>query len=396
MFLSRTKYLLIGSLTMLISLVTSNAQNLEKYSGIDIVKIDSARIIKSANAYLKQELIPLTNYVCKRSLGTKNDFYSEGDYWWPDSTNPSGPYVRRDGLTNPENFVSHRIAMRNMSIQVAALTAAYKITKEKKYAEQAIKHLRTWFINPETRMNPNMNFAQAIKGICAGRGVGLIDGIHLVEPARCVTILEQTNGIDSKDAKIIKNWFTEFLSWMNTREYGIDERDRKNNHGSCWVMQAAEYAKLTDNNEMIEFAIKRFKTILLPNQLAIDGSLPLELERTKPYGYSLFNIDILATVCQILSSSEDNLWVYKLKDGQNMSTAIEFIYPYIKDKSKWPFKKDVMYWDQWPLRQPSLLFAGIAFQKQNYLNLWSSLAPEPNTEEGFRNFPIRQPILWIE
>lgn len=390
-----SRFLLVVFFIVAMSLVNSCSENKKEYFGIDVVKIDSLRIIKNAEKYLNIDPIPLTNFVCERSLGTKHDFYSEGDYWWPDTTNPDGPYIRRDGLTNPDNFVAHRVSMRNMSIQVATLTAAYKITLDKKYAEQAIKHLKTWFVNPDTKMNPNMNYAQAIKGVCAGRGVGLIDGIHLVEPAKCVSVFEQMNAIDETDVKIIKAWFAEFLSWMNTHEYGIDERERKNNHGSCWVMQAAEYAKLTGNKEMIEYSIDRFKNVILPNQLAKDGSFPLELARTKPYGYSLFNVDILSTVCQILSSKDKDLWSYELKDGQSMVMAMQYIYPFIKDKSKWPLKKDVMYWEQWPVRQPSLLFSGIALHNQEYLKLWSELPPEPNTEEGFRNFPIRQLILWV-
>jgi len=201
---------------------------------------------------------------------------------------------------------------------------------------------------------------------------------------------------ESLNLGVIKNWFSKFLNWMTTHEYGIDERERKNNHGTCWVMQAAEYADLTGNKEITKYCIERFKNVLLPNQLAKDGSFPLELKRTKPYGYSLFNMDIMATVCQILSTPEDNLWEYTLPEGQGIKTAIQFIYPYIKDKSKWPYKKDVMYWEQWPVRQPSLLFTGIAYDNSNYIELWKKLPPEPTTDEGMRNFPIRQPILWIE
>ena len=361
-----------------------------------IVKNDSVRIINEANEYLKIEPVSITSQFCDRSAGGKNDFYSEGDYWWPNPEDPNGPYIKRDGLSNPNYFKAHRKFMRDMSIQVASLVAAYKLTNDKKYSEHAVKHLTTWFVDEPTMMNPNMEYAQAIKGKCTGRGVGLIDGIHLVEPARAVTVLEKLNGIDEKTSKKIKDWFSQFLSWMTTHEYGIDERERKNNHGTCWVMQAAEYARLTDNKEVTEYCINRYKTVLLPNQMAIDGSYPMELKRTKPYGYSLFNVDISVMVCEILSTPEDNLWNYKLEDGRGMQKGMEFIYPFIKDKSSWPYEPDVMYWDEWPVRHPSLLFAGEAYNNANYIALWESLPHEPKTEEGLRNFPIRQPLLWID
>jgi hypothetical protein len=374
---------------------TSTTSALSENS-ILLMNIDKERISKSADDYLKKDPIPITEFTCDRSLGTKNDFYSEGDYWWPNPEDPNGRYIRRDGMSNPDYFKGHREAMRNMSIQVAALTAAYKISGDQKYADHAIKHLKVWFINSDTKMNPNMNYAQAIKGICPGRGVGLIDAIHLVEPARAISVLKDLNAIDDKLYSSLQEWFAQLLVWMTTHEYGIDERERKNNHGTCWVMQAAEYARLTGNEEILEYCRNRYKSVLLPNQMSEDGSFHLELARTKPYGYSLFNIDIMAAVCQILSTTKENLWEFKLEDGRGMELGMEFIYPYIQDKSQWPFEPDVMYWDEWPVRHPALLFNGIAFNNRNYIELWKNLDPLPETQEGLRNFPIRQPIIWID
>lgn len=173
-----------------------------------IRKIDNQRILESAEQYLEEGPMTVTASSCSRSLGGKHDFYSEGDYWWPDAENPDGPYIRKDGMTNPDNFKDHRMAMRRMSIQVSTLTAAYKITQNRKYAEKAIQHLIAWFVDPETRMSPNMNFAQAIKGKCPGRGVGLIDGIHLVEPARCISILKrEIHPHDFRDGPLVQGIF---------------------------------------------------------------------------------------------------------------------------------------------------------------------------------------------
>lgn len=389
--------LLLIILMLTITVCRKNADEpVERALQINVAAIDSSRIIEQANGYLNEAPISITASSCPRSLGSRHDFYSEGDYWWPNPDDPQGPYIRRDGMTNPENFTAHRETMRRMSIQVASLTAAFKITGDRKYAAHAVEHLRAWLINAKTRMNPNMNFAQAIKGVCQGRGVGLIDGIHLVEPAQSVMVLENRGGISKVDANAIKTWFAEFLHWMTTHEYGIDERERTNNHGTCWVMQAAEYARLNGNEKIMAYCRDRFKTILLPNQLAADGSFPLELARTKPYGYSLFNIDVMAMVCQILSTKADNLWKFKLPTGQGMEQALAFIVPYIEDKSTWPYSPDVMYWDQWPVRQPCLLFGGLAFQNADYLEVWKKLTLLPESEEGLRNFPIRQPILWVD
>ncbi|MEE4310759.1 MAG: alginate lyase family protein [candidate division KSB1 bacterium] len=360
-----------------------------------VVRMDSVRVITQATSYLNESPIPIVDSYCDRSLGGRNDFYSEGDYWWPNPEDPDGPYIRRDGMSNPDNFKDHRKAMRRFSQHVGTLVAAFRISGDSRYAIHAITHLRTWFIDDATKMNPNMNYAQAIKGICPGRGVGLIDGIHLVEPARAVSVLHEENAISTDEYKAIKKWYADFLDWMLTHEYGIDEMERKNNHGTCWVLQASEYARLTGEDDILQFCRDRYKNTLLPNQMSEDGSFHMELTRTKPYGYSLFNIDIMATVCHILSSKNNNLWTYHLADGRGMQRGMAFIYPYIADKSTWPFPQDVMYWDQWPVRHPCLIFAGHALQKPEYTDLWTQLKPLPETEEGLRNFPIREPVLWF-
>ncbi len=357
---------------------------------------DRAWILESADNLIHNTPRVITEGYCDRSEGGPHDFYSEGDYWWPNPEDLDGPYIRKDGMTNPDNFVLHRQAMREMSINVATLTAAYVVTREESYADYALVHLESWFLNPDTRMAPNMAYAQAIKGRVPGRGVGLIDGIHLVEPAQALIKLNQAGLIPQAEYMQYQAWFAEFLTWMTTHEYGIDERDRKNNHGTCWVLQAAAFARLTVNNEVLEYCRDRYKTVLLPNQMSNDGSFHLELSRTKPYGYSLFNMDMMASVCHTLSTTDDNLWTFELESGQSMGKAMQYIYPYIKDKSKWPLEPDVMYWDEWPARHPALLFAHQALGEDVYMDLWKTFAPLPKTQEGLRNFPLRQPVLWLE
>lgn len=360
-----------------------------------VARLDQVWVVALADSLLQQQPITVTASFCRRSLGGRNDYYSEGDYWWPNPDDPTGPYIRRDGLTNPDLFNDHRDAMRRMSVHVAALTAAYKISMQGKYAQHAIKHLRAWFINPETRMAPNMKFAQAITGICSGRGPGLIDAIHLAEPAQAIRVLIASKQIEKKDAKILKAWFSDMITFYTTHEYGIQEYEMVNNHGTCWVVQVAAWARLTGDEKVLAQCRERVKTVLLPNQLAADGSFPLELKRTKPFGYSLFNIDAMAAVCQMLSTPADNLWTFTLEDSCCMAKAMEFIVPFIADKSKWPYAHDVMYWDEWPVRHPALLWAGMALGKKEYIELWQTLPAMPKTDEGIRNFPIRQPVLWF-
>jgi len=361
----------------------------------DFTTLERPRVVPAADKFLKEQPITVTAAHSPRSAGGVHDFFSEGDYWWPDPSSTTMPYIQRDGMTNPDNFVAHRHAMVRMSIQVATLTSAYRITGDQKYARHAIKHLVAWFVDDATKMNPNLQYAQAIKGVTTGRGIGVIDTVHLIEPARSAQILEKAGVLKGDDLAGVKKWFADYLTWMTTSKNGTDEMKAENNHGTCWVMQVAEFASLTQDQEKLAMCRKRYKEALLPNQMAADGSFPRELKRTKPYGYSIFNADAMATVCWILSTPQDDLWKFTTADGKSMLKGVEFIYPYIADRSKWPYKPDVMFFEYWPVRSPVLLFGGIAYDQKKYLDTWKSLEANPTNEEVLRNLPIRQPILWV-
>jgi hypothetical protein len=361
--------------------------------GVDLTTVDRERILRAADRYLREQPITITAARSPRSTGGLHDYFSEGDYWWPDPGNPDGPYIQRDGMTNPDNFVAHRHALIRLSVHVPALAAAWKLTRKHAYAEHAVRHLRAWFVDAATRMSPHLLYAQAIKGRSTGRGIGIIDTLHLVEVARAIDAIEAA--MLTSDREAVRHWFAAYLTWMTTHRHGIDERDTTNNHATCWVMQAAEFARLAGRSDLAAFCRARFKEVLLPQQMARDGSFPRELGRTKPYGYSLFNLDAMATACEILSTEADNLWAFTLPDGRGMARALAFMAPFIADKSKWPHKPDVMYHDNWPVRHVSLLFGGIALERTDYIELWRRLDPDPTVDEIVRNYPVRQPVLWM-
>ena len=147
----------------------------------DLISLEKERILNLASKYKNTKPITITDFICDRSAGNSHDFYSEGDYWWPDPENPNGPYIRKDGLTNPANFTAHRKVMIQFSQISGALASAYIITKNEDYVKQLAPHLQAWFINKKTKMNPNLMHGQAIMGRVTGRGIGIIDTIHLME-----------------------------------------------------------------------------------------------------------------------------------------------------------------------------------------------------------------------
>ncbi|MFZ0301938.1 MAG: alginate lyase family protein [Terracidiphilus sp.] len=359
-----------------------------------VATTDRNRILKAAAAYVTQSPITFTAFPTKRSAGGLHDFYSQADYFWPNPKDPNGPYINRDGQSNPNNFDDHRRVMVRLSIQMPALTAAWLLTGNREYARRACDHLRAWFVSADTRMNPNLQYAQAVQGVSTGRSYGIIDSLHLVEVARAASFLTGKM-LSSQDAKAIRDWFSSYLDWLSSSVPGKTERDAKNNHAMCWALQAAEYAHLAGDDAARKDVYRRYRETLLPDQLAADGSFPRELTRTKPYSYSIFNFDIMAGLCQSLKGLVPDPPTFELADGRGLARAAEFIYPYIKDKSAWKWAKDIEHFDALPVRSPGLLFSGIAFHQQKYIDLWKSLDPDPTDKEIIRNYPIRQPLLWV-
>jgi hypothetical protein len=361
-----------------------------------VAAIDRERILQAAARALQAEPFTITRHPSSLSQGGPNDFYSNGDYWWPDPSKPDGlPYIRRDGESNPDNFAHHRLAVRDLRDSVAALAAAYRLTGEDRYVSKAVELLRVFFLDEATRMNPHLEFAQAIPGRTPGRGIGIIDTLHLCEIPVAIAAMQSSAELSPEMLAGLKDWFSQFTNWMRTSANGREEAATKNNHAVAFYLQLAVYARFIGDESLLAECRRQFREVFIPRQMAVDGSFPLELERTKPYGYSIFQLDNMATLCQVLSTPEENLWFYELPDGRGMRQAMAYLYPYLADKSAWPLPPDKQAWEGWPARQPCLLFAGLALSEPRYLELWQRLPPDPTDLEVRRNIAITQPLLWL-
>lgn len=381
----------------------------------DLAAHERTRTVLVAEAALSHEPRSITSAVNPRSAGGPHDFSSEGDYWWPDPAKPDGPYIQRDGLTNPDNFVAHRQLLLGFARDFGALAAAWKITGDERFAAAAVRHAHKWFVEPATRMNPNLLFSQAIKGRSTGRSIGVIDTLHLAEVALGIEALRGSRALAAEEDAALTGWFRDYLKWLRTHPYGIEESNAKNNHGTCAWLQIACFAKLTGDVATLAESRRRLKEVLLPGQMAADGSFPEELRRTKPYGYAIFNLDVMAALAVVGSTPGENLLNWALPDGRSLAKGVAWMAPYVADKDLWlrsvhrtvpgadgvarptdeMVKPDVMYWDNWPVRQPFLVFGALAAGRRDWLELWQRLDPDPQVEEIRRNFPIRNPVLWI-
>jgi hypothetical protein len=362
----------------------------------DVAAIDHDRILHAAEHAIAQPTASLTSIPAPRSPGTPHDFYSEADDHWPDPTAPNGPYVARTGLTNPEAFVAHREALLNTSIQISALTAAFVLTSESRYATHAVAHLRAWFIDPATSMTPAVLYSQVIPPAKTGRFEGIVEAVPLAEIAQSIPFLANSEALPPSDLTSIQQWFNSYLDWLITSRLAGLARDDKSHHGSSWLLQAAASAHLNERDDRPLTALRhQFKSATIRAQITADGVFPHELTTANPYRNSLFNLDMMAATCLLLSTRFESVWDYDLQDGPGMRAVIARHYPFILNRGMWPYAADVTHFSDLPLRRPSLLFAARAYNRPEYADLWTRLPPDTTIPELQCTFPIRQPLLWI-
>lgn len=273
--------------------------------------------------------------------GDKHDYMSQAPYFWPNPKTPDGlPYVRRDGERNPEiEKVTDHHNLDRMVDSVETLALAYYFRGDEACAIRAAQLLRAWFLDPATRMNPNLQYAQYVPGVNTGRGIGLIETRGLTRVADAVGLLAGSKAWTESDRRGIEDWYSKFLQWMLDSKNGKEESAAENNHGTWFDVQAASFALFIGRNELAKSILETAKQKRIARQVEPDGREPLELERTKAWSYSLFNLDALMTLAELGEHVGVDLWHYQTADGRSLRRALEYLYPFAAGEKKWDYQE---------------------------------------------------------
>ncbi|MBK1442027.1 alginate lyase family protein [Parapedobacter sp. ISTM3] len=307
--------------------------------GDALLTADLDTVLRLADLALARKPYSVTEKSKVPPSGDKHDYMSVGPYWWPDTTKPDGlPYIRKDGQTNPERFaIKDAQYVKELCADVQLLAASYYFTQHEKYAQHAAKLLETWFLDEQTKMNPNLNFGQSIPGVTDGRGIGLIDTWHFAKLLDATQLLTVSPHWGFEKHAQLQTWVKEFLHWMLESEIGKDEADEHNNHGTYYDVQIASYALFVGDTALAKQTLERATKARLESQLEADGRQPHELARTRSWSYSLMNLTGFFMLARLGENVGVDLWDYRTQQGKTIGKAFDYLLPYGLRRQEWPY-----------------------------------------------------------
>ena len=324
---------------------------------------------KDAEKLLKEMPVSVMEKNQLPPSGDKHDYMSLARYYWPDPKKPDGlPYINRDGDTNPEiNTIPDHGYLGHMVNVVHTLAVAYYLTGNEAYAEHAAKFIRTWFLDAATRMNPNLNFAQAVKGLDEGRSWGLIDSRGLAQVVDGIGLLAGHKGWTLEDQKSMVQWFSQYLEWLLTSKNGVDESWAENNHGVFYDVQAGTIAMFVGKTDVARRIVEEAKEKRIGRQIEPDGSQPRELARTTSQHYVLFNLEAFFQLASLSTNAGIDLWNYRTEDGRSIRKAFDWVMPFMRGEKEW-MHKQIKKFDTAEY-YPLLIEASIQYNDLSYADL---------------------------
>ena len=270
--------------------------------------------------------------------GDKHDYMSQAPYWWPDPSKPDGrPYIRRDGERNPEiNRIPDHDALGALTSAASTLGLAYFLTGREEYAIHAARCVRTWFLDPGSKMNPHLRYGQGIPGLNEGRGIGIIETRGLPAMLDGLALIRGSAAWTDKDDDGMHQWMRAYLDWLVTSAHGREEAENGNNHETWYNVQVAALALYTNQRKLAQRAVERGRQ-RLPLQIEPDGRQPRELERTRAWNYSVFNLEAYFALAMAGERAGVDLWNVRTRDGRSLRRALDFLVPYAAGERKWTY-----------------------------------------------------------
>ena len=338
---------------------------------------DSVRRLRlDADRFMKENGWTVTS---DRPIGADLDpheYYSEASDYWPDLSNPTGPYVRRSGQVNLAVFGANRAALETMCEAVFTLGTAAYLLDDAKYAARAAHVAQTWFIAPKTRMEPEMDHAATIPGSARGAEPapgGVAEGRPLIRAIQGMEFLAKSGAWDPKDEAAARKWFEEYLRWLTSANTAPANRRDSPIWRTALEAAAASFADDAASERRV-FDAYRGRSAPRPPRPA--GSTVVGA----PAQTLAVNLEGRAMICRIAQVHGVDLWSVPSRSGSPISASIDALAASLGDPKQWSREQSAAFDGDGAYL---LAFAAMGLNKPGYLaeyrkvekpeNAWLSL-----------------------
>lgn len=323
-------------------LLVFNEQRMSQITPEDIAKY----ILQSSDA-LNLELTTINqNTSWIKQFSGANNFASLAPFYHPDPASDTGfPYIRIDGNRNPiAAQTSDNKHVNRLYAIVYPCAVLYYFTKSEDYAIQAIQAIEKFFINPDTKMNPNITYSGMVIGNSLEdlriRGA-IIDTNYLSIMPDLIELLKPsphwTNDINS--AMVL--WFDTFSDWFKTNPRGILQGGYNHNIKTSYMKQLCAYLTFCGKTEEAKTYLESNLKNLMVAQIDSDGKQVLEMSRVKNRHYSNFNLTLLVNLATIANSLGINVWNYEDSEGRgSIKKAMKYLAYYYLHPTEWTFSDE--------------------------------------------------------
>lgn len=284
------------------------------------------KLLRDAEKALALSPVSVMDKPMRPPSGDKHDYYSIGPYWWPNPATANGlPYIRRDGEVNPDRAHDDAPKRSQMENSVITLALAYFFSDDERYARQASRFLRVWFLDKATGMNPHLAYSQSVPGVNSSRGVGIIEARMFTRLLDAVGLLARSSSWSGVEQSAFAAWLQAYVQWLRTSQPGLAEAAAPNNHGTWYDVQVAAIALFLEEHAMAQQVLTVSAPRRLQSQIAVDGSQPRELTRTRSFSYSMLNLTAMMDLADLARHVQVDLWHLRDDNGVYIQRAVDYL-----------------------------------------------------------------------
>ncbi|KDN41150.1 chondroitin AC/alginate lyase [Tilletiaria anomala UBC 951] len=262
--------------------------------------------------------------------GNKNSCTPSSTSVAPAATWTTCPYKRKDGKVNPDTkMLNNTKDVVSMAQSVLWNGVAFGLTNDTSYSQRATSLIYNWFLNPQTAVNPNLNYGQVIRGPGQQLGdfTGILDWRMILKVVNAIVIMraKSAQAWNAVIASSMNQWASNYLDWLAKSSQGKGVAKASNNHATFFYNQLIALYILVGDIQSAQQAANAYFTGAFMSQIDEDGEQPYEATRTRPFHYRCFNVEGMIANAKLADNLALNMWSATTSKGATIQSAVDYL-----------------------------------------------------------------------